>query len=423
MQDLFLDPAVSESLGLLRTSGKKFYIAQSGSCGGLVPALESIPGASKFLAGARFCNDCEDTADFLEMTPEKFVDADVAELLAAKAYWKCLEYARRRGESHPDVVGVGMTAAIEKEVHSRGEKRVHICVYTPGRVENRYATFPKLPEVANAFSRVIRRKEETQLCDLYVASAILSFLGLPVPFVQHQAGLIATDLAPLDQLKVNRKSGLRAFIEDDFPYGYVAWNGHYPPMVQESLGERFPIDRLQGCGTQVILIPGSYRPLHHGHICLARMVSQMTGRTAVYEISICHPEKTVDVAEIEGRMNQFRGFAPIVVDHAPLYIDKARLYPGVPMALGADAVLKLLDTKYYGGTLKGVTDVLEEFRKLETVFYVNGRLDETTGQFVTLSDIPIPARYRDLFREVSMRVDMSSTRLRNASESTVLPQA
>ncbi len=419
MQNLFLDPIVHQSLVQLRSSGKKFYIAQSGSCGGLVPALESIPGASKFLAGARFCNDCEDTADFLEMTPEKFVDANVAELLAAKAYWKCLEYARRRGEPNAEVIGVGMTAAIEKDRHSEGTKRVHICIYTPGRVENRYETFWKLSEDASFEVRAMKRAEEAQFCDLFVFNAILSFLGQPVSNKNLQAPLIGTELAPLDQLKVDRsKPCIIARMMNEFPFGYVAWNGHYPPMVRESLGERFPMQRVVECGSQVILVPGSYRPLHHGHIDLARMVSQMTGRTAVFEISVSHPDKVVDEAEIEGWMNQFRGFAPIVVDQAPLYIEKARMYPGVPIAMGADAVLKLLDQKYYGGTLQGLIDVLEEFRRLGTIFYVNGRLDETTGQFVTLSDIPIPARYRDLFREVSMRVDMSSTKLRNAVASS-----
>ena len=40
----------------------------------------------------------------------------------------------------------------------------------------------------------------------------------------------------------------------------------------------------------------------------------------------------------------------MAVTCAPLFIDKARLFPGCTFVVGSDTIKRILDKKYYGGT-------------------------------------------------------------------------
>ena len=122
--------------------------------------------------------------------------------------------------------------------------------------------------------------------------------------------------------------------------------------------------------SKVILMSGSYNPLHHGHLKLTRTIEDMTGKRVVFEIPNTHPDKgRIPDTEMMRRADQFLMFAPVLLtDNAPLFIDKARRYPGVPMVIGADVMQGILDTRHYGGSLKNLFDVLDEFHRLGTVF-------------------------------------------------------
>jgi hypothetical protein len=57
-----------------------------------------------------------------------------------------------------------------------------------------------------------------------------------------------------------------------------------------------------------------------------------------------------------------------------------------------------------------VGEMLETFRELGTTFYVVGRVVD--GTWTTIDDAPIPDVFRDLFKSVDGRHDVSSTELR-----------
>ena len=96
----------------------------------------------------------------------------------------------------------------------------------------------------------------------------------------------------------------------------------------------------------------------------------------------------------------------ILTEGDPLFIDKARQFPGAGMALGVDALLRMLDPCWG----PNVGEMLEAFRALGTRFYVFGRVVD--GRWTTLDDVPIPEAFRHLFQPVVGRHDVSSTELR-----------
>jgi hypothetical protein len=98
-----------------------------------------------------------------------------------------------------------------------------------------------------------------------------------------------------------------------------------------------------------------------------------------------------------------------------MYLDKARAYPGIPLVLGADAMVRMLDPKW-GLDLK---EMFLAFKKLDTKLLVAGR---TIGdKFVTVVDISKDLRLanphvwgyaQSVMLPIGGRFDISSTELR-----------
>ncbi|MDO8622271.1 MAG: adenylyltransferase/cytidyltransferase family protein, partial [bacterium] len=177
----------------------------------------------------------------------------------------------------------------------------------------------------------------------------------------------------------------------------------WPEGTQGTIGSLNPNHHL--------LFPGSFDPLHFGHEQMVRHAERMTGKRVVFTMNARHPDKgEIAPRELLRRAEQFRWRSPVLfTQDEPLFIDKARRFPGFGFLIGADVVLGLLNEKYYG-SIEARDAVLQEFRQLGTRFYVVGR--EVDGAFRTLDDMVIPAEARDLFIPVSGRWDIASRSLR-----------
>jgi hypothetical protein len=100
---------------------------------------------------------------------------------------------------------------------------------------------------------------------------------------------------------------------------------------------------------------------------MARAVEAMTGDRPVWWITAEPPHKpAVPFAELLARATRLRGHDTLFSRGDPLYIDKARRYPGCAFVIGTDALARMLDPKWG----PSVSALVDEFRRLETRFYV-----------------------------------------------------
>ncbi|MCX6714679.1 MAG: hypothetical protein NTX72_02605 [Candidatus Uhrbacteria bacterium] len=410
----------------LRATGKQLYIVSTGATGGLLSSLWRVPGASQNLLGFRFCYANEELVEFLGAHPGHFCSDETAAKMAAHAYWHGRKLAYKRGVKNlNDVVGVGMTAAVATDRERRGVDRVSIAVKTHGTLFTFDATFPK-PDSLETLDRQRYRHWQGEMCDLLTLNAVLSTLGMsqigiPNPFGngwRMESNQLSASIPGIafsewrseqkpyrfHLAQVQRDHGFTSM------YGWVHWD-EVPTCEEPLFGEEWRFITHDNAN-QIILYPGSFAPLTHGHIGVAKMIEQMTGKHVIFELTNVHPNKPALTDEdMLWRADQFTAFAPVILsDNAPLFVDKARRYPGVPMIVGADALQQLLAERHYGG-YAGLCEVLEELEALGTTFFVVGR--SVNNRFLTLDDIPIMAKYRHLFHDVSFREDISSTELRN----------
>jgi len=162
------------------------------------------------------------------------------------------------------------------------------------------------------------------------------------------------------------------------------------------------------------VLPGSFNPLHEGHLLLARVAEEIIGAPVAFEISVTNVDKPpLAAADVRTRLAQFTGRARVELTRAPTFVEKSRLLPAVTFVVGADTAERLVATRYYGDEARMIA-ALKEMADRSCRFLVAVRLDGA-GRVHSLADAAIPQEFAQLFTaipESRFRIDASSSDIR-----------
>ena len=168
----------------------------------------------------------------------------------------------------------------------------------------------------------------------------------------------------------------------------------------------------------LVLLPGSFNPLHSGHVLLARVAEEHKQIPLAFELSVTNVDKPPLAGEtVRHRLTQFAWRSPVELTRAPTFLEKSRVFPGTTFVIGADTAERLVAPKYYGDDEIQMHVALEEIGNSGGNFLVAVRVD-AAARVRTLSDINVPRRYVDLFSEIPehrFRLDTSSSEIRARS--------
>jgi len=376
------DAARQQLISTLYASGRKAALAITGGGSGAVGELLRVPGGSRLLIEAQVPYDALALEAFLGFAPAQACSSDTAIAMARTARARAAKLA----PAGTDLVGLGATAALVSDRPRKGEHRCHIAFANSSGIAHCTCVLAK--------GRRDRAGEE----DL-VSRAIVLWLaracGVAAPSPrglldadEHYEETIVAAVDTVDQLLAGELD--RVTVQPD---GQMMLSAPQP----------------------FVLFPGSFNPMHEGHVLLARVAEELRQQPVAFEISVTNVDKPPLAGEaVRRRLTQFAWKSPVELTRAPTFVEKSRLFPGTTFVVGADTAERLFGPKYYGDDEARMHMALEEIASSGGGFLVAARLD-AAGRLRALNDIPVPRRYADLFTEIPehvFRVDTSSSEIR-----------
>ncbi|MGD9720710.1 MAG: CinA family protein [Pirellulales bacterium] len=359
----------------IHNAGLRLVIAVTGGGSGAISTLLAVPGASRSVLAAVVPYAEAALVEWLGGRPDEFCSAATARAMAMAAYQKAVQYDPTGGK----LCGVACTASLASDRPKRGPHRAHLAWQTMG--------------VTACVSIELEKGRRTRADEESVVAALL------INLIAEACDMPARLHVPLTAVEAPHSERIEA-----------------PPPWQDLLAGRLAAARVRGPatpGTPLVLLPGAFNPLHHGHTRMAEIARARLGHPVAYEISMINVDKPpLDFLEISERLRCYAAEQEVWLTRAPRFVDKAAIFPGATFVVGADTLVRIGRERYYGGRA-AMEQAIAEIAARGCRFLVFGRLDD--GRFVTLHELQLPASLAALCQEVpadEFRDDISSTALR-----------
>ena len=376
------DAAWRQLISTVHASGRKAALAITGGGSGAIGELLRVPGGSRLLIEAQVPYDELALAAYLGFAPAQASSADTAIAMARSARAR----AARLVPADTDLIGLGATAALVSDRPRKGEHRFHLA-------------FANSAGIAHCTGVMAKGRRDRAAEEDIVSHAIVLWLanacGIAAPSPrglldadEHFEETVVATVDSIDRLLAGELDRVTAR-----PDGQMMLSAP-PPLV---------------------LMPGSFNPVHAGHVLLARVAEEIRQQPLAFEISVTNVDKPPLAGEtVRHRLTQFAWKSPVELTRAPTFVEKSRLFPKATFVIGADTAERLVAPKYYGGDEIQMHVALEEIGNSGGSFLVAVRID-AAARVRTLSDIQVPRRYTDLFSEIPehrFRLDTSSSEIR-----------
>jgi hypothetical protein len=376
------DAAWQQLISTLHASGRKAALAITGGGSGAIGELLRVPGGSRLLIEAQVPYDAQALATFLGFAPEQACSADTAIAMARSVRARTAKLV----PADIDLVGLGATAALVSDRPRKGEHRFHIASANAAGIAHCTGVMAK--------GRRDRAAEE----DL-VSRAIVLWLA-------HACGIVAPSPRSLLDADEHFEESVVATVD----IIDLLLAGELDRVTAQPDGQM-----MLSAPRPVVLLPGSFNPLHTGHVLMARVAEELRQQPLAFEISVTNVDKPPLAGDaVRRRLTQFAWRSPVELTRAPTFVEKSRLFPGTTFVIGADTAERLVAPRYYGDDEIRMHLALEEIASSGGSFLVAVRID-AAARVRALKDIPVPRRYTDLFSEIPehrFRFDTSSSEIR-----------
>jgi len=299
---------------------------------------------------------------FLGRKPEKYCSEKIARLMAMVAYQRALELSKANGFADQEVIGIGATCKLKAANEREGRKHeIHVAIQAA--CETGVFTLELIGDRT--------REEEEKIVALLIFNVLARHCCVP-------------EIDLLDRVEIGEGK------KEDIIERYESVSGPVGDLLQQKIcSQKSPDETLGMVRTDFneskasakpekirLVFPGSFDPCHRNHVYMAKLASEKLGEPVHFEISLTNVDKPpIDFISLNQRLDSLRKYKDeafvggVCLTNAPLFLQKADLFPNSTFIIGADTFNRLFDAKYYGGKVD-TTAILRQFREKNIRFMV-----------------------------------------------------
>jgi len=366
------------------------YFNTTGIANKLISSIYSTQGASNCIIGTRMPYAYEDTARVLDIEKlESACNPDIAKQLAKKAYEDAcmleLEKTKNINSLDKKIIGVGATGTLVTTRQKKGQHHAFICLYSSDGYVIYLINLNK-----DLTPKRTKAEEDDNISDL-----ILLALANKCGIAKYNPPLLDKDLDSV--------SGDIIYLLEEKIFNSYYTNEWRTLFVHDSKSTE---NLKLPSGT--IIIPGSFNPLHDGHISIGLSILEkeygwvpgcgQVNPLLVFEFGCKNADKKDKTEkEISSIVSQFNSANPLFIKYGltnigciltlkPLFVDKSNEFKNCIFGIGADTFQRIIMPKYYydkdhGNQMNGLINMvcaLSTIKNNGVKIYVAGRIINQT---------------------------------------------
>ncbi len=411
-----------EMIRQLHRSPWKMVLAVTGGGSRIIPALLSVPGGSQTLLEAvvPYANMSVDL--FLHYKPEQYCSEYTARLLAMAAFQRAVVLD---SGSIDHLLGIGVTASLVSDQPKKGDHRIHIAIQS----QQHTAVFSLI------LKKGARNRSEEEL---FASELILNIIMFSINSMEsiskklknlnyseenivispcsYSMPIFPEEILNTKSCFVSPEWSALFFSSEESVNAICLDNGKEIVFRSLHVDGKALDDKTNVSGNHLIF-PGSFRPIHEGHLKMITIAEEVSGQPVDLEISVRNVDKPpLDFIETVTRFNCIQRTVPnhsVWFTRFPLFVDKSAFFKNRTFMMGTDTLIRLGNPVYHGGTEESHQRIIKKIVDQGTHFLLFIRKKE--GNIEHLDALPIREELKKLCQEIPSEKfleDISSTELR-----------